>query len=214
MKRTTISTGTFEVNCSILTNGADAMVVDPGGEPERIIAIMRKEGASLKAILLTHAHFDHIGAVNKLLEEHPDTPVYIGENDMPVVSHPFNQLPPDYPPCAPFPNMRPASEAPGIEAIPTPGHTPGGVCYFIRDFAPETNTPHLLLSGDTLFAGSIGRTDNQWADYDALMSGIFTKLMELDGDITVIPGHGPETTIATERTTNPFLMPFNEPFED
>jgi glyoxylase-like metal-dependent hydrolase (beta-lactamase superfamily II) len=94
-----------------------------------------------------------------------------------------------------------------FEVIETPGHTPGGVCYLERN-------EKILFSGDTLFAGSIGRTDNQWADYDALMSGIFTKLMELDGDITVIPGHGPETTIATERTTNPFLMPFNEPFED
>lgn len=205
MKRTTISTGTFEVNCSILTNGADAMVVDPGGEPERIIAIMRKEGASLKAILLTHAHFDHIGAVNKLLEEYPDTPVYIGENDMPVVSHPFNQLHPDYPPCAPFPNMRPASEAPGVEAIPTPGHTPGGVCYFIRDFAPETNTPHLLLSGDTLFAGSIGRTDLPGGDM-ATLSRSLESLKKLPSNTLVVPGHGYETTLGREISSNPFLV--------
>ena len=115
--------------------------------------------------------------------------------------------------CGTNHSVRPVKEGDTIsigslnfEVIETPGHTPGGVCYLER-------TEKILFSGDTLFAGSIGRTDNQWADYDSLMSGIFGKLMELDGDITVIPGHGPDTSIATERMTNPFLMPFNEPFE-
>ena len=93
------------------------------------------------------------------------------------------------------------------EVLATPGHTPGGVCFLDR-------TEKLLVSGDTLFAGSIGRTDNQWGDYDALMESIFGKLMPLDGDIEVIPGHGPHTSIADERTKNPFLMPFNEPLEE
>ena len=117
-------------------------------------------------------------------------------------------------PADPVQSLIPAREGDSIEigsmkfeVIETPGHTPGGVCYLERD-------GKVLFSGDTLFAGSIGRTDNQWADYDALMAGIFGKLMELDGDISVIPGHGPATSIATERTTNPFLMPFNEPFEE
>ncbi len=93
------------------------------------------------------------------------------------------------------------------EVLSTPGHTPGGVCYLDRE-------ARLLLSGDTLFAGSIGRTDNRWGDYDALIHGIFDKLMPLDGDIDVIPGHGPHTSITDERTKNPFLQPFNEPYED
>lgn len=205
MKRTTISTGTFEVNCTILTRDGEALVVDPGGEAERIAALIRKEGAVLKAILLTHAHFDHIGGVKDLLEEFPGVPVYIGEADIPVVSHPFNQLPPDYPPCAPFPGMRPASEAPGMETIPTPGHTPGGVCYFIRDFAPGAETPHLLLSGDTLFAGSIGRTDLPGGDM-ATLSRSLEKLKALPSDTLVVPGHGPETTLEREKAGNPFLI--------
>ncbi len=94
-----------------------------------------------------------------------------------------------------------------FEVIETHGHTPGGVCYLER-------SEKVLISGDTLFAGSIGRTDHPGGDYDALMKGIFSKLMVLDGDITVIPGHGPCTTIADERTKNPFLMPFNEPCEE
>ena len=94
-----------------------------------------------------------------------------------------------------------------FEVISTPGHTPGGVCYLER-------AEKILISGDTLFAGAIGRTDNQWGDYDELIKGILTKLMVLDGDTDVIPGHGPLTSIAREGMTNPFLLPFNEPYED
>ena len=91
--------------------------------------------------------------------------------------------------------------------LETPGHTPGGVCYLER-------TEKMLFSGDTLFAGSIGRTDHPGGDYDLMMKSIWEKIMCLDGDISVIPGHGPETDIATERMTNPFLLPFNEPYEE
>ncbi len=93
------------------------------------------------------------------------------------------------------------------EVLSTPGHTPGGICFLDRE-------AKLLFSGDTLFAGAIGRTDNRWGDYDALIAGIFRKLMVLDGDINVIPGHGGRTTIADERAKNPFLMPFNEEYQD
>jgi glyoxylase-like metal-dependent hydrolase (beta-lactamase superfamily II) len=94
-----------------------------------------------------------------------------------------------------------------FEVIETPGHTPGGVCFLERN-------EKVLISGDTLFAGAIGRTDHPGGDYDLLMKSIFEKLMCLDGDITVIPGHGPDTSIADERMTNPFLLPFNEPMND
>ncbi len=89
------------------------------------------------------------------------------------------------------------------EVLFTPGHTPGGVSFLDREAG-------VLIGGDTLFAGSIGRTDNKWGDYDALIRSIFEKLMPLDGDITVIPGHGPYTTIGDERVNNPFLQPFDE----
>ena len=91
--------------------------------------------------------------------------------------------------------------------ITTPGHTPGGVCYY-------DETDKVLLTGDTLFAGAIGRSDLIGGDYDHLIISIMDKLMGLPGDVDVLPGHGRKTTIADERTHNPFLQPFNEPEED
>ena len=94
-----------------------------------------------------------------------------------------------------------------FEVLDTPGHSKGGICLLERK-------DKVLFSGDTLFAGAIGRTDHPGGDYDLLMKSIFEKLLMLDGEIRVIPGHGPETDIATERMTNPFLLPFNEPYEE
>jgi glyoxylase-like metal-dependent hydrolase (beta-lactamase superfamily II) len=94
-----------------------------------------------------------------------------------------------------------------FEVLETPGHSRGGLCFYER-------AEGVLFSGDTLFAGAIGRTDHPGGDYDLLMKSIFEKLMILEGTVAVIPGHGPETDIASERNTNPFLMPFNEPYED
>lgn len=204
MKRITFPTGTFEVNSTILFNEKEALVVDPGADAPQIAAEIRKNGATLKAILLTHAHFDHIGGVKGLLEEFPGTAVYLGDGDFPVVTHPFNQLPPDYPPCEMFPNTLSAEHAPYVETISTPGHTPGGVCYFIRNFDPQSSTPHLLLSGDTLFFSSVGRTDLPGGDM-ATLSKSLAKLKLLPKDTLVIPGHGPETTIEREISENPFL---------
>lgn len=204
MKRITFPTGTFEVNSTILFNEKEALVVDPGADAPQIAAEIRKNGATLKAILLTHAHFDHIGGVNGLLEEFPGTAVYLGDGDFPVVTHPFNQLPTDYPPCEMFPNTISAEHAPYVETISTPGHTPGGVCYFIRNFDPQSSTPHLLLSGDTLFFSSVGRTDLPGGDM-ATLSKSLAKLKLLPKDTLVIPGHGPETTIEREISENPFL---------
>jgi glyoxylase-like metal-dependent hydrolase (beta-lactamase superfamily II) len=94
-----------------------------------------------------------------------------------------------------------------FEVIETPGHTPGGVCYLERE-------SKYMLSGDTLFAGAIGRTDHPRGDYDAIIKSILEKLVVLDGEIEVVPGHGPTSSIAEEGMTNPFLMPFNEPYEE
>ena len=94
-----------------------------------------------------------------------------------------------------------------LKVIGTPGHTPGGVCYLDSE-------DKALFSGDTLFAGTIGRTDLEGGDYDHLIVSVMDKLMGLDGDITVYPGHAHSTTIARERTQNPFLQPFNEPEEE
>lgn len=220
----------FMERCSVVWDDeGNSAIVDPGfyspAERDILFGFIKSHGFTVRAILLTHGHFDHIygvaeaaGYYNAPVYMHPADKVIIDEAN-PALCPAFGLKVPDTfcgtspAPCGTNHTVRPVKKGDIIpigslnfEVIETPGHTPGGVCYLER-------TEKILFSGDTLFAGSIGRTDNRWADYDSLMTGIFGKLMELDGDITVIPGHGPDTSIATERTTNPFLMPFNEPFE-
>ena len=133
----------------------------------------------------------------------PGLPVYVHPKDAPIITHPMNQCPPDYPPIKAPSDVRDAravadSGAPfAISAIETPGHTPGGVCYSLPDDG-------LLLSGDTLFAGSVGRTDLPGGDMPTLMASL-AKLLKLPDSTRVVPGHGPETTMAVERHSNPFL---------
>ena len=146
MKRITISVGSFEVNCTILHRDGEAWIVDPGGEPRRILGELKRLALRPRGIFLTHAHFDHIGGVNAILAAAPGTPVYLGERDFPVVSHPFNQMPPEYPPVARIAGLRPASEAPLFRVLDTPGHTPGGVSYYLEDFDAGDGARGLLLS--------------------------------------------------------------------
>ena len=204
MKRTTFSVGSFEVNCTILHQDGEAWIVDPGGEPEMILGELKRLALRLSGILLTHAHFDHIGAVNAILAAAPGTPVYLGERDFPVVSHPFNQMPPEYPAVAKIEGLRPAAEVPIFKALDTPGHTPGGVSYYLADFDAGNGAHGLLLSGDTLFAGSVGRTDFPGGNMATLMASL-GSLKALPPETLVVPGHGPETTLAREFASNPFL---------
>ena len=197
MQKLTIQTGSYEVNCTILHDGDSAYVVDPGAEAERIIALLEERKLAAKAILLTHAHFDHIGAVPALQARYPGLPVYVDAGDMAMFGHPFNQLPPEYPLVARPENLRDAHELEGFEAIDTPGHTPGGVCWHLA-------ADRLLLSGDTLFAGSAGRTDFPGGSMSRLMESL-AKLAALPDDTEVIPGHGPFTTIGREKATNVFM---------
>ena len=197
MKRTTAPLGAYGANCSILSDGASAWVVDPGSEGERIVSFLRREGLRLEGILLTHAHFDHIGGIPALREAWPDAPVYLHPSDVPMLGHPMNAMPPDYPPLPAPGGIRDCREQTFARVVETPGHTPGGVCYYF----PEEK---LLLSGDTLFAGSVGRTDFPGGSMGALVESL-ARLAALPEDTLVVPGHGPETTIGAEKRHNPYL---------
>jgi len=197
MKHSIIQVGTFDVNCSIISRNGNVWVVDPGSEGDRIVSCLKDENLFPTAILLTHAHFDHIGGIPELQTAFPELPVYAHPNDKVMFAHPMNQYMPDYPSIGIPKNLRDARELADVTVIETPGHTPGGVCYY---FAAEK----LLLSGDTLFAGSVGRTDLPGGDMARLMQSL-KSLMQLPEDTKVIPGHGPETTIALEKKGNPFV---------
>ena len=206
MERLTVQVGPYEVNCSILSDCGKAWIVDPGQEPGRIAGLLSRKGLEPAAILLTHAHFDHIGGIPGLLASFPRLPIFVGERDVPVLVHPMNQMPPDYPPVGRPANLRAIPVGEGsttlegleVEIVQTPGHTPGGVCYH---FPGE----RLLLSGDTLFAGSVGRTDLPGGDMPTLVASL-KRLAALPDDTLVIPGHGPHTTIGAEKRDNPFML--------
>lgn len=198
MQRITIQVGSFEVNCSILVDGDRAWIVDPGSEGERIVETLEKRALTPTAILLTHAHFDHIGAINVLQAKWPTLPVYVHPEDAVMFTHPLNRMEPYYPAIAKPANILDARDFPSATVIETPGHTRGGVCYYFE-------ADKLLLSGDTLFAGSVGRTDFPGGSMPVLMESL-QKLVALPGDTRVVPGHGMETTIDGEKAGNPFLQ--------
>ena len=207
MERRILPLGAIGANCVILwEDPAAAWIVDPGAEPEAICAFLEKKGLTPALILFTHGHFDHIGAVDGLLARYPELPVHIGPGDVPMIGHPQNAWPPDYEAV-----KKPATlvadlvdgatlSAGGLTAqvIATPGHTPGGACFL---FAGQK----LLLTGDTLFEGSCGRTDFPGGSPRQLNESL-RRLAGLDPELTVVPGHGSITTIAREVASNPFLQ--------
>lgn len=209
----------FQECCSVVwDDNGKAAVIDPGcytsDEISALDGLIASKGLSVEKILLTHAHFDHIYGVAELAAKY-NVPVLMNPEEKVILENEeffcsmFGLKVPDtgfaYSAIHDGDIIEVGQNS--FEVLSTPGHTPGGVCFLCRE-------SRILISGDTLFAGSIGRTDNRWGDYDALMKGIFEKLMVLDGDIAVIPGHGNTTTIADERMKNPFLQPFNEPYEE
>jgi glyoxylase-like metal-dependent hydrolase (beta-lactamase superfamily II) len=168
-----------------------------------------------EAILLTHGHFDHVWGVEALLKLY-DIPVYMHPLDKQIMldgasvfkgMQSFKSLRHNFPTVDIADGETLHAGGTDWTVLHTPGHTPGGVCFWSR----ENN---LLLSGDTLFAGSIGRTDLVGGDYDVLMDSILKKILTLPGETDVIPGHGGPTSVAREGQTNPFLQPFNEPDGD
>ena len=193
------------------------VLVDPGcygaGELRTLEGLLAQEGLRPEAILLTHGHFDHIYGVKALQDRFGGIPAYLHPADVPLLAD-AGEMPRLLGLDAPETGFvrTPLQEGPlavagmEFEVIATPGHTPGGVCFLEREAG-------ILFCGDTLFAGSIGRSDLPGGEYDDLIRSILEKLLPLDPAIRIFPGHGPSSTIGQERTGNPFLEPFNEPEE-
>ena len=202
-------TGPFEENSWYVVNPLkrEGIFIDPGDDADDLTGLIEETDSTPKVILNTHGHIDHIGAVKKL-QDRFGLPFYLHSSDEFLV----NQYPQH---AAVFGvKMQGIPEITGylddmlngqsevefagisIRIIPTPGHTPGGVCFKVGDE---------LFAGDTLFDGSIGRTDLPGGDYETLMQSITGNLLELGDDVLVHSGHGPDTTIGRERESNPFI---------
>lgn len=197
-----VTVGSYCVNCVVVSDGEGCIVVDPGQEADRISGLLTELRLKPLAIVLTHGHFDHIGGLLGLLASYPGLPVYAHPSDWPMFGHPLNQMPPDYP-SVPRPDnlldvRKITDDLPGfgIRVLETPGHTPGSVCLNMGDH---------LISGDTLFAGSCGRTDFPGGSMASMRKSL-ESLAQLPPQTLVIPGHGPSTTIGNEVANNPFMV--------
>lgn len=197
--------GEFQENTWIIAKDDDksAVIIDPGGQPEVLVNWLNDNGVHPVAILNTHGHLDHIGAV-KSLQKVFKIPFYLHSKDeflvdmyseharmfgvemygVPEVTHSLDS------------KKKLVIAGLTFTVLETPGHTPGGVSFLLDDH---------LFSGDTLFAGSIGRTDLPGGDYETLLNSIVDNLLPLPDDTKVHPGHGPDTTLGAERQANPFI---------
>jgi hydroxyacylglutathione hydrolase len=204
----TLTVGPFQENCYVIGDEATGTgaLVDPGDEATRIALAVEQTGLEIGEILITHAHIDHVGAVGALVEEYA-CPVLMHAEAEPMLQ----QLPTQ----AMMMGLR-FGKVPAVDrhiedeevlevgdlklrALYTPGHAPGHLAFYVEGEG-------LVLSGDALFAGSVGRTDLFGGDMDLLMRSINERLMTLPDETEVFPGHGPRTKIGTERTYNPFLQ--------
>lgn len=208
-----LTLGLAVTNCYVLgdTETGDAVLIDPVDQPELLVKTISDEGWTLKLMLATHGHFDHVLA-SKGVKDATGAPFYIHSADVPwlkslpergvqFTGKPF--------PEAAVPDRLLTDESETItvgnfrlETLFTPGHAPGHIAFYW----PDAN---LVFAGDALFRGSIGRTDLPGGDYDTLMRSIFEKLVPLGDDVRVLSGHGDPTTIGHERRTNPYLLDYS-----
>jgi glyoxylase-like metal-dependent hydrolase (beta-lactamase superfamily II) len=205
--------GPIQENAYIVAaDGADrAVMVDPGAEAERLLEATRELGVEIEAILVTHCHFDHIGAVAEVARA-SGAPVYCPEIERGVLADINSWTPPGF---GPFESYEADQTVKGgerlslagldIEVVFTPGHSPGHVTYAIAAAAPGRKE-RVLLSGDVLFGGSVGRTDLPGGDWNVLERSIGGLLQAFPGETMVYPGHMGTTTLGRERDTNPFLQ--------
>lgn len=201
-----ICVSSLQVNCYILAEdeAQEAIIIDPGDEPDKIKAFLKKHRLKAHWIINTHGHFDHIGADDEF-----GVPVYIHRLDAALLKDPRLNLSGMFASgCTVKAQINTLEDGQELalgkirlEVIHTPGHTPGGICLLLKGPRPE-----MLFSGDSLFYHGIGRTDFPGADEGVLIAAIKDKLLKLADDTLVYPGHGPSSTIGAEKKQNPFLI--------
>jgi hydroxyacylglutathione hydrolase len=203
-----LAVGPLQCNCSVVgdENTREAMVIDPGDDIEDVLALVRKHNLQVKQIVITHAHIDHVGGAMKLRAA-TGAPILLNQNDYALlkmldVQATWIGVPtPGEVKIDQSVEQADTVKAGGLSAnvLHTPGHTEGSVCLY---FAAEKT----LIAGDTLFAGSIGRTDLPGGSFKKIIDSLHEKVLALPDDTVVVPGHGGLTTIGEERESNPFLV--------
>jgi hydroxyacylglutathione hydrolase len=186
----------------------DALVIDPGLEPDLILDFLREDGRTVAAVLNTHGHADHIGGNAALKQAFPDAPLLIGAREESFLTDTWANLSAPFgysvtsPPADRLLREGDAVEAAGLrlEVFDLPGHSPGHVVFLCRD-----TSPWVVFGGDVLFREGVGRADFPYSDGRLLVEGIRGKLFTLPADTVVYPGHGPVTTVGHEKVANPFV---------
>lgn len=199
--------GPVQTACYLVSNEGKAVVIDPAANAQAIIRQLKTKNLELEAILVTHGHFDHIGALNELAQ-HYSVPIYAHKKEKEYFDNPeVNLSPMVYERLILNPDLDYHFLADGTEfkclgtvvkAFHVPGHTTGSLCFYFKE-------GEMVFTGDTLFQGSIGRTDFIYGNHDQLITGIKKKLLTLPAQTLVYPGHGECTTIEDEINRNPFL---------